>query len=78
MTGRPHHRRAARRWPGAMAALMLVAAFESYPFHAQVPPKQAVVETSAGTFIVDLAPADAPNHVAYFTKARGSRSIESF
>src|SRR5258706_10363752 len=31
--------------------------------------KQAVVETSAGTFIVDLTPEAAPNQVAYFTKA---------
>jgi len=30
--------------------------------------KQAVVETSAGTFIVDLDPVAAPNHVASFTK----------
>ena len=31
------------------------------------PPKQAVVETSAGTFVIDLAPQDAPNYIAYFT-----------
>ena len=31
-------------------------------------PMQAVVETSLGTFIIDLAPEAAPNHVAYFTK----------
>jgi peptidyl-prolyl cis-trans isomerase B (cyclophilin B) len=36
---------------------------------AQAPPsKQAVVETSAGTFIIDLAPEAAPNQVAYFTQ----------
>ena len=35
---------------------------------AQTPPKQAVVETSAGTFIIDLAPEAAPNQVAYFIK----------
>jgi peptidyl-prolyl cis-trans isomerase B (cyclophilin B) len=34
---------------------------------AQTLPKQAVVETSLGTFIIDLAPATAPNQVAYFT-----------
>jgi len=33
---------------------------------AQVPSKQAVIETSAGTVIVDLAPEAAPNQVAYF------------
>ena len=30
--------------------------------------KQAVVNTSAGTFVIDLRPDLAPNHVAYFTK----------
>ena len=36
--------------------------------HAQAPPKQAVVETTAGTFVVDLTPASAPNQTAYFMK----------
>jgi peptidyl-prolyl cis-trans isomerase B (cyclophilin B) len=36
---------------------------------AQTPPKQAVVETSAGTFVIDLTPETAPNQVAYFTNA---------
>ena len=36
--------------------------------HAQSAVNQAVVETSVGTFIIDLAPEAAPNHVAYFTK----------
>ena len=31
-------------------------------------PKQAIVETSAGTFIIDLAPESAPNQTAYFMK----------
>jgi cyclophilin family peptidyl-prolyl cis-trans isomerase len=31
-------------------------------------PKQAVVDTSAGTFVIDLDPAGAPNQVAYFTQ----------
>jgi cyclophilin family peptidyl-prolyl cis-trans isomerase len=35
---------------------------------AQTPPKQAVVETSAGTFIVELEPSSAPNQTAYFMK----------
>ena len=35
---------------------------------AQAPPKQAVVETSAGTFIIDLTPQTAPNQSAYFMK----------
>ena len=32
------------------------------------PPKQAVVETSAGTFVIDLVPDQAPLTVAYFMK----------
>jgi peptidyl-prolyl cis-trans isomerase B (cyclophilin B) len=35
---------------------------------AQTPPKQAVVDTSAGTFVLDLDPAAAPNQTAYFMK----------
>jgi peptidyl-prolyl cis-trans isomerase B (cyclophilin B) len=35
---------------------------------AQSSAKQAVVETSLGTFVIDLLPEAAPNHVAYFTK----------
>jgi cyclophilin family peptidyl-prolyl cis-trans isomerase len=38
----------------------------SQTLRAQTPPRQAVVETSAGSFIVDLAPEAAPNQVAYF------------
>ena len=35
---------------------------------AQAPPKQAVVETTAGTFVIDLTPETAPNQTAYFMK----------
>src|ERR1700730_6990812 len=35
---------------------------------AQARPQQAVVETSAGTFVLDLDPAAAPNTTAYFIK----------
>src|SRR3989442_9689730 len=35
---------------------------------ATAPPKQAVVETAAGTFIIDLDQEAAPNHVAHFMK----------
>lgn len=34
-------------------------------------PKQAVVDTSAGTFVIDLAPDEAPNTTAYFMKVAG-------
>jgi peptidyl-prolyl cis-trans isomerase B (cyclophilin B) len=33
--------------------------------------KQAVVDTSAGTFVIDLRPDLAPNHVGYFMKLAG-------
>ena len=35
---------------------------------AEMTAKQAVVETSAGTFVIDLRPDLAPNHVGYFMK----------
>ena len=35
---------------------------------AQMAHKQAVVETSRGTFVIDLLPEVAPNHVGYFMK----------
>jgi len=35
---------------------------------AQAPSKQALVETSAGTFVIDLTPEAAPNQVAHFMK----------
>jgi peptidyl-prolyl cis-trans isomerase B (cyclophilin B) len=35
---------------------------------AQTPPKQAVLETSAGSIVIDLAPDVAPNQVAFFIK----------
>jgi len=38
---------------------------------AQMANKQAVVETSAGTFVIDLRPDLAPNHVGYFMKLAG-------
>ena len=38
---------------------------------AQMTGKQAVVETTHGTFVVDLRPDLAPNHVGYFMKLAG-------
>jgi peptidyl-prolyl cis-trans isomerase B (cyclophilin B) len=38
---------------------------------AQMANRQAVVETSAGTFVIDLRPDLAPNHVGYFLKLAG-------
>lgn len=49
------------------------AAAASQPFkttltRAEMSNKQAVVETTAGTFVIDLRPDLAPNHVGYFMK----------
>jgi cyclophilin family peptidyl-prolyl cis-trans isomerase len=43
---------------------------------AQAPSKQAVVETSAGTFVVDLTPETAPDYTAYFTKLAGEGAYD--
>jgi cyclophilin family peptidyl-prolyl cis-trans isomerase len=62
-----------RRAPGSPRNLVLFAlcglcgVFLSVA-RAQTPPKQAVVETAAGTFVLDLDPAAAPNQTAYFMK----------
>ena len=42
--------------------------FSRTVIHAQAPAKQAVVETSGGTFVIDLAQDTAPNQAAYFMK----------
>lgn len=42
----------------------------------QPAPKQAVVETSAGTFVIDLAPDAAPNQTAYFMKLAAEGAYE--
>jgi peptidyl-prolyl cis-trans isomerase B (cyclophilin B) len=39
-------------------------------------PKQAVVETTAGTFIIDLTPETAPNQAAYFMKVAAEGAYE--
>jgi len=39
-------------------------------------PKQAVVETSAGTFIIDLTPDHAPNQTAFFMKTAAEGGYE--
>jgi peptidyl-prolyl cis-trans isomerase B (cyclophilin B) len=40
------------------------------------PPKQAVVETAAGTFVIDLTTETAPNQVAYFIKQAESGAYD--
>jgi cyclophilin family peptidyl-prolyl cis-trans isomerase len=49
-----------------LAAALVIAG--STGLAAQGAPKQAVVETSAGVFVIDLAPDAAPNQTAYFMK----------
>ena len=49
-----------------LCVLRVLCGFFLSSLSAQAPPKQAVVETSAGTFVLDLDPAAAPNQAAYF------------
>ncbi len=51
-----------------LAIMPAVASGFSRTVAAQTPPKQAVVDTSAGTFVIDLSPDAASNYVTYFTK----------
>jgi len=56
-----------------VAGLFLAAsAGSSQIASAQTPPKQALVETTAGTFVLDLLPEAAPNTVALFVKTAES------
>jgi peptidyl-prolyl cis-trans isomerase B (cyclophilin B) len=54
--------------PLTIVAAVVVALAGVGEVRGQVAPKQAVVETAAGTFVIDLTPDAAPNQVAYFTK----------
>ncbi len=52
-----------------MCVLLVAARVANAESPAQQPnEKQAVVDTSAGTFVIDLAPDGAPNQTAYFMK----------
>ncbi|HEY7286638.1 MAG TPA: peptidylprolyl isomerase [Vicinamibacterales bacterium] len=53
---------------GVVISLALVAVVSSARGIAQGAPRQAVVETSAGVFVIDLAPDAAPNQTAHFMK----------
>src|SRR5581483_11230697 len=66
----PDHRRAAAGGMTRAAiavALLAVGAGSVVGLQAQVP-KQAVVETTAGTFVIDLTPESAPVYLPYFLK----------
>lgn len=52
--------------------LVLIGSGFALPAFSQSATKQAVVETSVGTFVLDLLPDAAPNHVALFTKTAES------
>jgi peptidyl-prolyl cis-trans isomerase B (cyclophilin B) len=71
--------RVAARWLAAsavglaMASAAHLSAFGfSQTLYAQSPPKQAVIDTSEGTVVLDLLPDAAPNTVAFFTKTAES------
>jgi peptidyl-prolyl cis-trans isomerase B (cyclophilin B) len=49
-------------------ALILACSICARSVCAQSAPKQALVETAAGTFVIDLDPAAAPNQTAYFIR----------
>ncbi len=53
-----------------------VASGVSRTLSAQTTPKQAVFETSAGTFVIDLTPETAPNYIAYFIKQAGQGAYD--
>lgn len=60
----------------AIAGLVLATCVWSVgPLSAQAP-KQAVVETTAGTFIIDLTPESAPLYLPYFTKLVEARAYD--
>ncbi len=54
--------------PGPAKPAAVTAPFKTPMSAAEMSNKQAVVDTSLGTFIIDLRPELAPNHVGYFIK----------
>jgi cyclophilin family peptidyl-prolyl cis-trans isomerase len=54
-----------------LVTVWLLAALQAAPV-----PKQAVVETSAGTFVIELTPEAAPNQVAHFMKLAGEGAYD--
>jgi peptidyl-prolyl cis-trans isomerase B (cyclophilin B) len=59
-----------------LCVLSVLGGFVLSVVQAQAPPKQAVIETSAGTFVIDLDPAAAPNQTAYFMKLAGDGAYD--
>ena len=60
--------RGRRGWLAWAPVLAMLAGNVPSALAQAAPPKQAVVETSLGTFVIDLLPEAAPNQVAYFMK----------
>src|SRR5688500_4901436 len=58
-----------RQW---FAVLLGIALLGKIGVHGQASPKQAVLDTSAGTIVLDLLADKAPNHVALFIKTAQS------
>ena len=52
----------------AALALSYVVAGVSRTLYAQAAPRQAVIDTTVGTFVIDLTPETAPNQTSYFIK----------
>src|SRR5215471_20161759 len=55
-------------WMISLMLALLLPQFKTPLAPAQMTNKQAVVETNLGTFVIDLRPDLAPNHVGYFIK----------
>jgi peptidyl-prolyl cis-trans isomerase B (cyclophilin B) len=60
----------------SVALVVLIAVAAPNLALAQTPAKQAVIETSAGTFVIDLAPEAAPNQTAWFMKLAGEGAYD--
>ena len=60
--------RPSNRFLFAVLSWLVLAAGTAVRAQSPAVPKQAVVETEAGTFVIDLTPETAPNQTAYFMK----------
>lgn len=63
-------------WPASAQRGAAPHPFKTTLATAEMAGKQAVVRTSTGTFVIDLRPDLAPNHVGYFMKLAGDGSYD--